>query len=322
MSRLQKKCLIASSTLHALLVLIVLTSSAFLLKDEESVDQQVLTFIPDRLVDEPLRRAPSGAQPSATPPAANTQPPQSQPPAPPTVKPPEPDPVPPKKQPEPAKPQPDPPKPEPVKKQEPKKPEPEPKKEPQTKVAKVDPTEAKKSKEEPKKSEPIKIGKPKLVVRENPKVNADRESQRRAETTKAQEELAARQEKALSGLQGLVQRISTPGVEPSSLDLGTVGVSYASLDAWIRKVYMDAWQKPADMQAGEFSVMVRVVIRRDGTVESHSITDPSGISKLDKSVRDVLARVKTIGMEFPEGAREEKRSYTIEFNLKATTGAG
>lgn len=322
MSRLQKKCLIASSTLHALLVLIVLTSSAFLLKDEEPVDQQVLTFIPDRLVDEPLRRAPSGAQPSATPPAANAQRPQAQPPTPPTVKPPEPDPVPPKKQPEPVKPQPDPPKPEPVKKQEPEKPKPEPKKEPQTKLAKVDPTEVTKSKLEAKRPEPIRVDKSRLVVRENPKANADRESQRRADAVRAQAALDARRDQALSSLNALASRLSTPAVGASSLDLGTVGVSYASLDAWIRKVYMDSWHKPADMQAGEFSVMVRVVIRRDGTVESHSITEPSGIAKLDKSVRDVLARVKTIGMEFPEGAREKNRSYTIEFNLKATTGAG
>lgn len=310
MSRLQKKCLIASGALHGLLVLVVLTSSAFLLKDEEPVDQQVLTFIPDKLVDEPFQRAGSSAPPAAVQPPAQTQT------LPPQVQQPEPESPPPKKQEEPVKPQPDPPKKEPVK------PRDEPVKEPPKKETKVNLTEVKKASVEPKKAEPIKVNTSKLVVRDNSKANADQEKRRQAEAAKAQAALEARRDQALSGLTDLASKLSTPTVGASSLDLGTVGVSYASLDSWIRKVYMDSWQKPADVQAGDHSVMVRVVIRRDGTVESHSVTGPSGIARLDKSVRDVLARVKTIGREFPEGAREEKRSYTIEFNLKATSGAG
>jgi len=296
MSRLQKKCLIASGTLHGLLVLIFLTTSAFLIKDVEPVEQQVLTFIPDKLVDEAVQRAASAAQPASTPPAAT-------PPLPVAVKPPEPEPARPQPRQEPVKPQPEPPKKEPLK--------------PKAEPVKVVPVKV-----EPKKPEPIKVDLTKRLVRDDTKLNQQKENERKAEVAKVQAADQARREKALSSLNALATKLSTPAVGASSLDLGTVGVSYASLDAWIRKVYMDAWQKPAELQAGDFSVMVKIVIRRDGTVESGSVTDPSGISKLDKSVHDVLARVKTIGKPFPDGAREEKRTYTIEFNLKATTGAG
>ncbi len=312
MSRLQKKCLIASGTLHGLLVLIFLTTSAFLIKDTEPVDQQVLTFIPDKLVDEPLQRAASATQPASTPPAAAQPPPAA-------VAPPQPEPARPQPRQEPPKPQPEPPKAEPIK------PKAEPPKEPAKKETKLDPLEVKKPKVEPKvepkRTQPIAVDTSKRVLRDNSKAIAGQEQRRQAETARAQVAFEARRDQALSNLNALAGKLSSSAVA-SPLDLGTVGVSYGSLDAWIRKVYMDAWQKPAELQAGDFSVMVKVVIRRDGTVESSSVTDPSGIAKLDKSVRDVLARVKTIGKEFPEGAREEKRSYTIEFNLKATTGAG
>ncbi len=307
MSRLQKKCLIASGTLHGLLVLIVLTSSAFLLKKEEPVDQQVLTFIPDKLVDAALQRpaAQVPAQAQNTPPPSNQTPPAE-------IKPPDPESIrqPPKA--DPPKPQPEPPKreiarPDPIKPKEP------PKKEP----IKTEPVKL-----EPKKPDPIKIDLSKRQVRDNTGLIEQKEAARRAQEAKARQDLENRRNQALASLNSLASKLSTPTVGATSLDLGTVGVSYASLDAWIRKVYMDSWQKPAELQAGDFSVMVKVVIRRDGTVESGIVTGPSGISKLDKSVRDVLARVKTIGKEFPEGAREEKRTYTIEFNLKATTGSG
>jgi TonB family protein len=69
-------------------------------------------------------------------------------------------------------------------------------------------------------------------------------------------------------------------------------------------------------------VTVKVVIRKDGTVESAVVSQGSGSSKLDANIRQLLARVKTIGAPFPDGAKESKRTYTIDFNLKAKLGPG
>ncbi|HAV65531.1 MAG TPA: hypothetical protein DCY13_24545, partial [Verrucomicrobiales bacterium] len=129
-------------------------------------------------------------------------------------------------------------------------------------------------------------------------------------------------EQALQAFSSNTSKLTTPQVAATSLDLGTVGVSYSSYDAWVKKVYWDAWRPPTDVPAGDSTVTVKVVIRADGSIESSTLVDASGVSKLDANIRQLLARVKTIGKPFPDGARESKRTYTIEFNLKAKLGAG
>ena len=91
MNRLQKKCIIATTGFHLLLLVILFVGPAFFWTREKPDDSQVLDMIPANLVD-----------------AATTGVPNSQPPPAPAVVPPQPQPTPPAPQPQPAPPVPKP----------------------------------------------------------------------------------------------------------------------------------------------------------------------------------------------------------------------
>jgi len=211
------------------------------------------------------------------------------------------------------------PKPEPVKPRV--EPKPEPKPEPKVEPKKVDPP---KPKPEPVKKpapKPIEVSL-KTTVRSNEEAIQKQREQKAEAAKKQQAEADRRREEALSRVSSLESRPNKPTVGASSVDFGTVGVSYASYDSWVQKVYWDAWRPPNDLAAGHSIVKVKVVIRRDGTVESATVTGASGTAALDNNIRQLLARVKTMGRPFPEGAKEAKRTYNIDFNLEAKLGSG
>lgn len=317
MSRLQKKCLIASSALHGLLAVILLVGTAFLVKEEEHVDQTVLNFIPDKLVDAAMQRAAGPVAPALPPPS---QPPalMSQPPpvTPPAAKQPELDP-----------------------KEEPKSPKLESKKSEPEEVkkdpSKVDVTALKPIKT-PKKAEAVRPARPHVKVNigvTTLRPSEDLEKARQeaaANTEKARQEAAANTAKAnaariasaLGEFDKKTSKLASDNIGVSAFGDGTIGVSYASFESWVQKVYWEAWRPPTDLAAGRSIVKVKVVIRKDGTIESANVTEPSGNSRLDANIRQLLARVKTVGQGFPEGAKEEKRTYNIEFNLEAKLGSG
>lgn len=331
MSRLQKKCLIASSALHGLLAVILLVGTAFLVKEEEHVDQTVLNFIPDKLVDAAMQRAAGPLAPALPPPSQPPAPISQPPPVTPTAaKQPEPE-----ANPNPAKGKEQPPEP----KEEPKPPKLEPKKSEPEEVkkdpSKVDVTALKSSKT-PKKVEAVKPARPHVKVDLNVttlRPSADLEKARQeaaANTENARQEAAASAAKAnaariasaLGKFESKTSKLASDNIGVSAFGDGTIGVSYASFESWVQKVYWEAWRPPTDLAAGRSIVKVKVVIRKDGTIESANVTEPSGNSRLDANIRQLLARVKTVGQGFPEGAKEEKRSYNIEFNLEAKLGSG
>ncbi|MCZ7637374.1 MAG: TonB C-terminal domain-containing protein [Verrucomicrobia bacterium] len=105
---------------------------------------------------------------------------------------------------------------------------------------------------------------------------------------------------------------------------GTGGATYASYSSYVDLIYRTAWAplKPRETTEASASVLVRVVIARDGTVISSEIRRRSGNAALDQSVRATLDRVRTIGRPFPEGARDSQREFDIEFNLQSAGAAG
>jgi TonB family protein len=231
-------------------------------------------------------------------------------------------------------------KPEPVPKKEP---EPEPEKpkvkkeavKPEPEPVKKDPTKPadtkRKPAKEPKTPEvPVKPKQgPVVNLRETKRSNVDLKKQQEEaaaaqadQAAKAAEAFESRKGQVLSAFTTRAASLTTENIGLSAIDTGTVGISYASYNDWVKKVYWDAWQPPNDLPPGDSTVTVRVTIRKDGSVASASVTDPSGVSKLDDNIRKLLARVKTIGKPFPDGAREETRTYNIDFNLKAKLGAG
>ena len=297
MNRLQKKCLIASLALHALLCVILLVGPAFLSSNHKGVDQPTLEVIPARIVDSLFS---GGGNPKARPPTAQSV---VEPPAPvqqPETRPPEPTPKPPL-----------------IKEQE-RKPLEE----------KIKPSQEILDKPAPRKPD-IKVST--TVVRRSAEIDAKDKARAEAEAkAKAQAEAKARakaeadarrratqqlESRLNSTYESLTKNLSSgTTIEP----LGPGGEPYADYGQVVKSYYDRAWIDPEDVSEDAATVKVKVVIRRDGTVISDSVTQRSGISALDKSVQNALDRVRVRGLPpFPEGAKESQRIYIINFNLKA-----
>lgn len=70
MSKLNKKCFLASASMHLLLFLVLLVGPAFLMSHDKVEDMPVLDFIPAKLIDEQFYRISSPpSQPRQTPPS-------------------------------------------------------------------------------------------------------------------------------------------------------------------------------------------------------------------------------------------------------------
>ena len=83
MSRLQKKCLVATVGFHLLLVLVLVFGSAFFVRHAKPDETQVLSVIPANLIDAAfnsgVKSAPTPAPAPPTPPQPVQQPPTPQP---------------------------------------------------------------------------------------------------------------------------------------------------------------------------------------------------------------------------------------------------
>jgi len=295
MNRLQKKCLIASLALHALLCLILLVGPAFLSSNHKGVDRPTLEVIPAKIVDSLFS---GGGNPKANPPAAQrlVEPP------PPVQQtetgPPEPTPKPPQLKEQVAdepKPVVEKTKPEVVEKSASRKPE-----------IKVSTTVVKRASEK-EKARAEAEAKAKAQTEAKARAKAEGEARRRAT-----QQLESRLNNAYESLSKNLSSGTT--IEP----LGPGGEPYADYGQVVKSYYDQAWIDPEDVSEDAATVKVKVVIGRDGSVNSDSIIKRSGVPALDKSVQNALDRVRLRGLPpFPEGAKESQRTYIINFNLKA-----
>lgn len=297
MTRMQKKCLIASAIAHGLLVLLLIVGPAFVGK-KAPPDNPILEFLPNKAIEQMEL---GGGQPTPAPAPTKVEPPAPTPPTP-AAKPVE---VPPKPvAPTPKSVTPPPPKPPTVKHVVEQKP----------KVTELQKTT--KTTEPVVRETPIKpLRNVDLTVKTRPsdaKAKAEQEKQDKA----AAAERAAQLARLNSVVKSLGKNLSS-GLKLEPVGPGAGGPSYANYDLIVKKIYDDAWQAPDDVSDDEATVRVSVTIASDGTVISASVVKKTGISALDKSVQRALDRVKTIGYPFPEGVREAERTYIINFNLKA-----
>lgn len=285
MNRLQKKCLVAATGTHLLLV-VALLCSGFVRSKPQPDESQVLTMIPTTIIDATFTTGKREAQPPPPTPVVT-------PPAP--VPPPETPPPPP--QPEPI----EPPKPVETVKQP----------EPETETEKPDDLPTPKP---PKKRETHEV-KPelKLVTRPTPKMansnpaEDEREAQKEA---KAARDRAKAFNKAISTI-----REKTPA--STTVDLpGDSTEAYASYASIVKTVYTEAWILPENADNDEANVKVSVTIANNGRVTDAHIVEPSGDANLDRSVQRTLDRVTDL-KPFPDGATDKQRTYIINFNLKA-----
>lgn len=282
MNRLQKKCFIASASIHGLLAVIVLVGPGFMSSDTKTVDN--LPFIdcpPDVVIDRalygggnPNAKPPPAAPPA--PPAHETAPPQETKPAP---KPRDPEPV------------------EPVK----------------------HPTES--LEESTPKKHTVQIP---TTLKTRPKNT--KETSKSSDETRAQERQAAEQRQRLAGAFATAANsvkqgtASATSVEDVSRGPGGGGPVYASYLAWIQSVYMNAWVPPDDASVDSGVAYAKITIARDGTIISATLERGSGNSELDGSVKRTLTRVPTIGRSFPEGVKENERTYNLRFDISVKRG--
>jgi outer membrane biosynthesis protein TonB len=278
MNRVQKKCLVASTTLHGLLLLVLLLSSAFLARPSQQFELPLLDMIPARLVDAALF---GGGDPEAQPPAPTPAP------TPPT---PEPKPIPATE-----------PKPKPV-------PQPAPTPTPTPKPAVVVP-ESPKPKPAPTPARPpIQVSKQVRRADSTPTPTPTRPSDQEEAQRRAADQIAQRAVSAASRLSQSLSSKTTIGIP------GPGGEAFANYGQVVISIYERNWIKPENIDR-TFVVRATVVIARDGKVVSHSITRLSGNRLVDDSVDRVLNRVKFIA-PFPDGATDTTRSFNLNFELQ------
>lgn len=293
MSRLQKKCFIAASGMHLLLVVILLVGPAFLAahtKKAEDKDFKIMDVIPGKLIDEAFS---GGGKLNATPPAPAPPPPAPQvtPPAPPktllqkiekvfT---------------------PEPPKPE---KAAPEKPEADP-----LALRKVIKTAPSKSKDDAPLKKVIRTAKATTSKTTSKQTAEDSEADARAQQRAAAKARAAAFSKSLGRLNS---NLST-GVD---VDIpGPGGAAYANYADALASEYYRAWILPDEASDDNASVKVKVTLSRDGSIVSARVVHASGNASLDRSVERALNRVKSFE-PFPEGAKDAARTFFFEFQPK------
>jgi len=277
MERLQKKCFIASAGAHLLLALILVVGPAFISTKTKSDDMPILDFVPMKTVDALIS---GGGNPNAkSPPAAPI--PQPQPP----VTPPAPSP-----QPEKAK-DPDPPK---------------------EVVKELKPEE---SLEPGKKKVEIST---KLVSRsheDNSEAKARADEKARQEAAKA----ADARRRLAHQLGQMANRIGDEVSGGTTIELkgpGGGGIPYANFLQAVKTRYANAWVVPDGATDDQATTVASVTIARDGSVVSSHIVRRSGDAAVDQSVQATLDRV-TFAAPLPDDAKENQRTVTINFNVRA-----
>ena len=283
MNRLQKKCVIATSGAHLLLIVILFVGPAFFYSKPKADDLQVLDVIPANLIDAPFNSGVANAAPP--PPAPVVAPPQPPPPAP-VVTPPAPAPAP---------------APEKVEKAEPDKP---PDKLPSDELKPVE----KKTAKSPERKIQINT---QLVARVAPRDAAAAAAQ--AEARAAAREQQRRAQAVRSALRDLKGGFTSATVVDAP---GSGSAAYANYRDVVGSIYYAAWTPPDNAANDDAITRVSVTIASDGTVVTARIIAPSGDAGVDNSIQRALDRVTFIA-PFPEGATEKERTFIIKFNLKA-----
>ena len=316
MSRMQKKCLLASTVMHGSLVLLLVFGSAFLTSAPKKQEDRKLRVVPQNLVDDAL--AGGGGNPNIAitddVQKGDTLTPQPAAPAP--------APTPPTPQPTPVQPPPPVPAPTPTK----------------PVVKKADPKPA------PTKPEPVKIAKPvkpepkatekapdlkdllKPIVRTgDDKAKAKAEAEAREAARESARAESAYQSKLAKAIGGAASNLREGFASGTKVDVGGPGgAAYADYRMFVQAIYQETWERllPQDILADDTTSLISVTISRSGRIINSRVVRRSSETAVDRIVQKTLNSVTTIGHPFPSGAKDEERTFTIEFNFRKrrTTG--
>lgn len=290
MSRLQKKCLLASTGLHGLLLLVLIVGPAFVRRKQE-MPPPTIQLVHPGVISAILSAPAAPAAPASTPPQPRPpEPKRATPPPEPkrTVPPPEP-----KRKVETSKPAAKPPPKPPVKiKQAPVKP-------PTVKTVKT---------ETPSPRSKVKVANlDKLYTPRDP----EEERRQREKTQREAERLRQKQMSQLNRI------LDTSFSSPVKIQVqGGSSVSFMSYGQHVISVYERNWHVPGDLAGLNHSVAVTVTIARDGRVRSARIVGRSGVGAVDRSVQETIEVVRRFE-PFPAGSTEDEKTFTVDFNLQA-----
>ena len=303
-----KKCIAISAGSHLLLIA-ALCLGAAMKSPAPAVNLPVLEFIPDQAVEDALAGG-GGSPPPAAAPAAPSLP------APEPVQPPSPPPAPkvPEKAPEP---EPEPVRPKVVEKK------PEPSLEPAAKKPKET---IKVEKKETRAAEPAADRRPKiqpnLKVVQADKTSVEKQRQAEENRRRAAAEAAAAAARArndaIARVSSSLQQSFSGGTEIFSPGSGSG--AYASYGQIVKSKYHHNWTPPAELNDDSATAEAKVVILRDGSVKSATVTKRSRHPSLNSSVERAL-QLRSLGVPFPEGSNDSERTFLIRFNLKARRGS-
>lgn len=296
MSRLQKKCFLGAMSLHFLLLVALVAGPGFFSKDQ-APSAPMIEVITDETTDaiNPNPGRPGTVQP---PPTTSTPPPpaaQQQQPAPPPPSGRQPE-RPPEKEVEPQK---------------------EVVKETRRSVEPKDPV-ADKPKKPAVKISTTTVKLTPQRIQANNQSTADANAQAKADAKAAADRaklFAEAGRRIGSGISSSTQvKLDGPP--------GDGGAGLSNYGDVVRRRYTDAWVMPTDLTDDEATIEVSVTIRRDGTVLSARIIDSTGSKLAANSIQKTLDRVTSIGRAFPPGVKEDQRTFTMTFSLKAKKSLG
>lgn len=310
MTRLQKKCFVASTGMHGVLLLILVGSSAFRDKPVEK-DIPILTMIPQNILD----KAGAGG---GSPEPATAAPPQPAPPTPQpaptmvhTAPPAPPQPVAPAPIPEPVE------RPHPRERVRERAPEPE----PEISREATTPRPSHKATHEIHPTfDPVTP----TTHRKTKVKPADSEQQDAQAAERAAARAQARARNAVAqALDDMAANVKNSGAQGTVVDMPGQGggEAFAGYETVIYNAYYHAWIAPDSVADKLAATGVKIVVARDGTILSAEIVSPSGERPLDKSVERALRAVMKLP-PFPSGAHDEQRSFLIRFNLESKEGSG
>ena len=302
MNRLQKKCFLASATLHGLLVLVILFGAAFLGPPKEKPMLNRLNVVPPDVVEAALSGGGGNPKLERTDDqvkgnsfnAADSAPE----PTPTLFKPPDPVPVQARPVPQPQVRQ--------VQRQEP------------TKPSVIKPPDSPKQPNVTEKPAEPKLDLVPTVKGPSAKEKARLEAEAR-QAREASEKQAAFRKELTSKLGNMSSGLKAGFENGTKVDVGGDGAkAYAGYALLVQAAYDSAWQVQPDLAAQEFMVPVEVVIARDGHIVSQRILTRSGNAGMDRSVQRALDKVKaTFNRPFPPETKDDEKTFVINFNLKS-----
>ena len=100
---------------------------------------------------------------------------------------------------------------------------------------------------------------------------------------------------------------------------GVTTISGSSLGRYgllVQSAYDRQWRQPNGISSRDLTVKVKVIVAKDGSIQSAKISQSSGISAMDQSIERAIQMVQRITEAPPKGASLSNRTFILNFNLK------